>query len=218
MTMPLAQSSSSPAPGASADGGRAQRRGDPRITVLFVDDEPPALRAIERAMERTAYNVLCAVGPGEGLRVLANHPVDVLVSDIDMPEISGLELAQICRRDHPQVLRMLLTGHATMEKALHAINEGEVVRFFRKPFDALLFAEAMERFADHILSLRADAESGAREARTSELMRWLESRFPGAQQIMRGPAGEVIVDVPGLLDRIDAASAPALRDMLRREG
>lgn len=199
-------------------GTESARRGDPRITVLFVDDEPAALRAIERAMERTAYNVIIAHGPGEALRRMAEHRVDVLVSDIDMPEISGLELAQIARRDHPQILRMLLTGHATMEKALHAINEGEVVRFFHKPFDASLFADAMERFTDHILSLRADEESGAHQARSAELARWLEARFPGAQEIARNDRGEVIVDVPGLLDKIDAAGAPALRDMLRREG
>jgi DNA-binding NtrC family response regulator len=193
-------------------------RTDDRITVLFVDDEPAALRAIERAMERTSYEVICAVGPGEALRVLKTRAVDVMVSDIDMPEISGLELAQITRRDHPQVVRMLLTGHATMEKALHAINEGEVARFFHKPFNAALFAEAMERFTEHILSLRSDNESGAHAARSAELKRWLESQFPGAEVVSRASGGELLIDVPSLLDQIDAAGVPALRDLLRREG
>ena len=148
----------------------------------------------------------------------AGTRADVLISDIDMPEMSGLDLAQVTRRDHPNVVRMLLTGHATMEKALHAINEGEVARFFTKPFDANLFVDAMDKFIERILRLRVDSESGAKAARSDELKKWLESRFPGAEKATRSPAGEVIIDIPALLDMVDRAAAPGLRDMLRREG
>jgi len=196
----------------------ATKPGDGRITVLFVDDEPPALRAIERAMGRTSFQVLTAGTPSDALKLMGEKRVDVLVSDIDMPEMSGLDLAQVTRRDHPNVVRMLLTGHATMEKALHAINEGEVARFFTKPFDANLFVDAMDKFIERILRLRVDSESGAKAARSDELKKWLESRFPGAEKATRSPAGEVIIDIPALLDMVDRAAAPGLRDMLRREG
>lgn len=192
--------------------------GDGRIAVLFVDDEPPALRAIERAMSRTAYEVLSAATPAEALQIMGSRRVDVMVSDIDMPEMSGLELAQLVRKDHPHVVRMLLTGHATMEKALQAINEGEVARFFTKPFDANLFVDAMDKFIERILRLRSDSESGARAARSDELRKWLVSRFPGAELIVRTSAGEVQIDIPVLLDQVDSAGQPGLRDMLRREG
>jgi two-component system probable response regulator PhcQ len=196
----------------------SDKPGDGRIAVLFVDDEPPALRAIERAMGRTAFEVLCAATPAEALDTMAARRVDVMVSDIDMPEMTGLELCQVVRRDHPQTIRMLLTGHATMEKALNAINEGEVARFFTKPFDAGLFVDAMDKFIERILRLRSDSESGARAARSDELRKWLVSRFPGAEETTRTAGGELIIDIPALLDQVDAAGAPGLRDMLRREG
>src|SRR5438132_4103196 len=86
------------------------------ISVLFVDDELSVLRSIRRVLQSAPLEVLVAWGPQEAMETLAARPIDVLVLDVDMPEMTGLELARIARRDHPNTLRMLLTGHATLDK------------------------------------------------------------------------------------------------------
>ncbi len=76
-----------------------------------------------------------------------------------MPGMSGLELVKIVRREFPATLRMLLTGAGTMDRAIEAINEGEVHRFFTKPFDFELFLATMKRLAERIEKLRGATAS-----------------------------------------------------------
>src|SRR5579883_2189304 len=187
----------------------------PAISILFVDDDPDVLRAIHRALQGSPYEVICANGAGDALAVLECRPIDVLVADVDMPEMTGLELAQIARRDHPQTLRMLLTGHATLDKAVRAINDGEVVRFFAKPFDADVFRETLDGLADRIRKLRGEIEAAGRNARRQDLYRWLDSRFPGTTFVERNTIGEVVIDVLGLIAAIDATDCAEVKDLLR---
>lgn len=188
-----------------------------RLSILFVDDEPAMLRFIARALEKSPYEVIFAHGPAEALEVLAARPVDVLISDVDMPEMTGLELMQIARRDHSETARILLTGNATMEKVLHAINEGEVTRFFTKPFNAHLFNDAMEVLGERIRRQKREGRS-TQEARRDEMNKWLQHRFPGCTEVMRNPEGEVMANIGHLIDSVDAVGIPLLRDLLRREG
>src|SRR5438552_10334436 len=86
-----------------------------QVSVLFVDDEPAMLRAIERTLREAPFEVLTAGSGAVALSILATRMVDVLVSDIDMPEMNGIELVRRVRRKHPATLRMLLTGAATTD-------------------------------------------------------------------------------------------------------
>jgi DNA-binding NtrC family response regulator len=168
------------------------------VSVLFVDDEPAILRSIARVLSRSKVEVFTAEGAAAGLELLRSRRVDVLVSDIDMPGMNGLELLRIVRREHPSTLRMLLTGHATFERALHAINEGEVIRFFTKPFDAELFRRTLDALADRIARSRREGDAELVRSRTAELEAWVEATFPGALAVARGPGGDVEIDVEAL--------------------
>jgi DNA-binding NtrC family response regulator len=188
------------------------------VAVLFVDDEPDQLRAVVRELQDAPFEVLTAATPTEALALLERRRVDVLVADVDMPEMNGLELVRIARRDHPETVRMLLTAHATMERALRAINEGEVLRFFTKPFDGDLFEETVAALLDRIRQLRREGEAASRSARRRDLYDWLDGRFPGASSVERNTLGEVVIDVPSLLAAIEATGPSALHDLLRRDG
>jgi two-component system, probable response regulator PhcQ len=187
-----------------------------RISVLFVDDEPALLRAIERSVQDPLLEVLVAGGAKEALAILAARRVDVLVSDLDMPQMNGLELVKVVRREHPQTLRMILTGYTTIERALTAINEGEILRFFTKPFDLKLFRATILGLAQRIQREREEGEVAARRARAIELHAWIERSFPGATSIDRDERGRVVVDVDRLDGVLTEGAGPDLAELLER--
>ena len=171
------------------------RHSDATVSVLFVDDEPSVLRVIKRAMIDAPFEILTAFDAAEALTILESRRVDVLVSDIDMPGMDGLALVAVARRRYPTTLRMLLTGQSSLARALDAINEGEVTRFFPKPFNVAMFRETLAALTGRIDRLRREGEELARIDRRTELHRWLDLSAPGTTSVNFGPNGEIVVDV-----------------------
>lgn len=164
-------------------------------TLLFVDDEPTLLKTVRRVLDETPFEVLTADGGEAALLVLRERPIDVLISDLDMPGMSGLELVARARIEFPATLRMLLTASPSQERVMRAINEGEVSRFFVKPFDADQFREAMEALAGRIERQRRDRIEGAHEERRRALIAWAEERFPGVTRVPRALDGGIVLDL-----------------------
>ena len=77
-------------------------------TVMFVDDEPRILKAIRRVVRQEPYRALFAEGAGQALEMMGQTPVQVVVSDLNMPEMDGLTLLQTVRRDYPETVRIVL--------------------------------------------------------------------------------------------------------------
>lgn len=164
------------------------------ISVLLVDDEPAVLRSLGRALHTEEIEVFTASNADEALAFLARKPVDVIVSDIDMPGRSGLELLKIVRHEHPAIIRMLITGAATTDRALSAINEGEVARFFVKPFDVGMLRDTLLSFHDRIDRVRNETIERMERARADALHAWAENTFPGTTEIPRDASGAMLVD------------------------
>src|SRR5262245_47953467 len=98
-------------------------------TVLCVDDEPSAL-LLFRLFLGTNYTVTTAVNARETLAILAERgPFAVVMSDLHMPEMDGVELLSAVRVRYPDTVRVLVTGHVDVEHALKAVNDGHVFRF-----------------------------------------------------------------------------------------
>lgn len=191
---------------------------DAPISILFVDDEPTVLRAIELQLASSPYEILTAAGACEALQLLDLRPVDVLVADIEMPDIGGIELCQIAARDYPEMLRMLLTGHANMERTVQAINTGEVVRFFVKPLVPAVLLDELDRLSERIRAVRARHEHDTQARRRTQLDAWLDRNFPDAHVVTRSPQGEIMLDLVELLSEVDAGTLPpAARDLLRKD-
>lgn len=152
-------------------------------TVLLVDDEPRVLEALRRTLRDPAYRVLTASDGREALSLMAAGGVDVLISDIDMPGMSGIELIAEVRRRHPEVIRLLLTGDASLDSALDAINHGEVYRYLVKPWKGAelrqIVADAIARLAELRAASAASLQVSARERMLSEL----EVEHPGIRMV-----------------------------------
>lgn len=104
-----------------------------RKRVLCVDDEPEILLGLQRSLG-TEYEVLTAKGLQPALHLLDKATdIQVVVSDLQMPHGSGVELLCKLRKLHPHLIRMLLTGVSDLQTAIDAVNDGQVFRFLTKP-------------------------------------------------------------------------------------
>ena len=101
--------------------------------ILFVDDEPNVLSAIRRQLHER-FEVETASSPHEGLQALRNWPqYSVVVADMGMPEMSGVEFLAQARQIAPNVVRLMLTGYLSQATAVDAINQGHIFSFLTKP-------------------------------------------------------------------------------------
>lgn len=106
----------------------------PRI-ILVVDDEPSVRHALQRTLTDSGYEVLTAGDGEEAIKVLEGNPVQLLICDHNMPGMSGIDLLKIVGVRYPRIMRVMLTGDPDPEIAVRAINEGEIYRFIRKPWN-----------------------------------------------------------------------------------
>ena len=103
-------------------------------SILFVDDEANILSALRRLFRGQGYHLLTAGSAAEGLAILEREPVDIVVSDMRMPEMNGDAFLELVRQRWPPTLRLLLTGYAEVSAIIGAINRGEVYRYIAKPW------------------------------------------------------------------------------------
>ncbi|HIJ67581.1 MAG TPA: response regulator [Planctomycetes bacterium] len=103
-------------------------------TVLFVDDEPNTLNALRRVLLNEPYKTLFADSAKEALEVLRANQVHVILSDMRMPRMSGIELLKIVKREYPYIIRLLFSAYTDIHTLLAGINQGEILRFVAKPW------------------------------------------------------------------------------------
>ncbi len=126
--------------------------------VLFVDDEPNILQAIKRAI-RKDFDVFIAVGPEAGLKAVSEEPTFALiVSDMRMPGMSGVDFLAAAKQLSPQSVRVMLTGNSDQKTAMDAVNDGEVFRFLTKPCDIGQLRTVVSQGLRHHQLLTAEAE------------------------------------------------------------
>jgi signal transduction histidine kinase len=105
-----------------------------RHTLLVVDDEPDVVQSVQDLL-RLDYRVLGATRAKEGLRVLQEQEVHLVMTDQRMPEMTGVEFLGHVRGEHPEAIRLLFTGYADIKAVIDAINQGNVYRYITKPWD-----------------------------------------------------------------------------------
>ena len=104
-------------------------------TLLIVDDEPNILNALSRLLRREGFKILTATSPLIAFEHLAKQPVQVILSDQRMPEMSGTEFLSRVRQLYPETIRIVLTGYTDLDSVTGAINKGAIYKFLTKPWD-----------------------------------------------------------------------------------
>lgn len=104
-------------------------------SVLLVDDEPMIIRSLERGLHGEPYQQHYANSGEEALRIMEEHMIDVLVTDMRMPGMSGLDLLKIAKQRHPHMVKIVLSGYTQVAQMIATINYGDIFRFIPKPWD-----------------------------------------------------------------------------------
>ena len=135
-----------------------------RAQIMFVDDDPHTLASLRRSLRAKSHDweMTFAAGAAEAAALFRNQPYDVVISDLAMPGMNGIELVLALRKISDRSRYILLTGTADLDKAVAAINQARVFRFFTKPC-------ATDLLIDGIESALADIEAdGARDAEAAQ--------------------------------------------------
>lgn len=157
--------------------------------IMLVDDEANVLSALTRALIDEPFELITASSGNQALELMEGKTVKAIVSDERMVGMQGSELLAEVKQRSPQTVRILLTGHATLDAAMRAVNVGEIYRFFLKPWDdtQLRFAllSAIEKYDLEAENRRllATVKSQALEIRI------LEKRYPGISRVQRNAKG-----------------------------
>jgi diguanylate cyclase (GGDEF)-like protein len=126
--------------------------------LLLVDDDLTMRAALYRVLRAEGYRILQATSAMEAFRLLALHPVQVILCDQRMPEMTGIEFLSRVRDMHPSTMRVILSGYTDMEEAIVALNRGALYRFMTKPWtEEQIRSSVKELFTHHALMT---AESG----------------------------------------------------------
>lgn len=103
-------------------------------TLLLVDDELFVLESLKRALNKEPYDILTANSAKDALEILKTHPVHVIISDQRMPYMTGSEFLSQVKIEHPETVRMVLSGFADFDAVTDAINKGAIYKFLTKPW------------------------------------------------------------------------------------
>ena len=161
--------------------------------ILIVDDEPNVLSALQRVFIDEPYEVCTANSGEEGLKLLGSDRLKVVISDERMPGMGGAEFLAIVKNRHPEIARILLTGYASLEATMKAVNDGEIYRFFTKPWDDYQLKLAVGFAID-----KYDLEEENRRLlmtvkRQASELRSLEKRYPGITKVEKTGRGSLII-------------------------
>jgi len=112
--------------------------------VLIVDDEPFILNSLGRELSLSGYEVETALDAEQGLSILAQRPVAVVISDYQLPGLSGVDFLERVKTIYPQIVRIALSGGLNFNVVTENVNRGAIFKFIAKPWDREVLQETLE--------------------------------------------------------------------------
>jgi len=127
---------------------------DKKINILYVDDEENNLISFKAAF-RIKYNVYTAISSDAAKEILDTKPVEIIITDQRMPNMTGVEFLESILEKHPEPMRILLTGYADMNAVIDAVNKGKIFHYLTKPWNEEELDMTIKRAYD-VYALRRD--------------------------------------------------------------
>lgn len=150
-----------------------------KVRILCVDDEKNILRALKRLFLEEDYIIITATSAEEGLRVLEQEDIQVVLSDYRMPVMNGVEFLNRVYKLWPQTVRLVLSGYADTAAVVGAVNEGHIYKFIPKPWNDNELKTTVENAIERYYLYKKNAELTTELfAKNEELVR-LNSELQG---------------------------------------
>jgi DNA-binding NtrC family response regulator len=166
---------------------------DPKI--LIVDDEENILSALKRLFRRENYEIHTATSGEEGLAIMDRHEVDLIISDLKMPFMNGVEFLTKAKEKNPGALRIMLTGHADLKSVINAIDQGEVYRFLLKPWNDDDLKMTIKQALDFHFLQKENQVLAHTVMRQNQIIMELEKENPGISEVKRDEEGTILLDI-----------------------
>lgn len=112
--------------------------------ILLVEDEPQILKVLYALFKKRGYKVFTASNGEEALNTLKKTPIQVIISDYRMPNMSGSELLKRIKELYPEIIRLIMSGYADFDIIEKSINEGAIYKFIAKPWDTNFLLETIQ--------------------------------------------------------------------------
>ncbi|MCK4427643.1 MAG: response regulator [candidate division Zixibacteria bacterium] len=174
---------------------------NPRI--LIVDDEENILSSLKRLFRKEPYQILTARSGEEGLKILDDHQVDLIISDLKMPQMNGIEFLKRAKEKNPVPLRIVLTGHADLRSIIDAIDQGEIYRFLLKPWDDEELKMTIRQALDYYHLWKENRTLVRTVKKQSQVLQQLEKEHPGISVVERDENGTIVLTGKELTKTVD---------------
>ncbi len=101
--------------------------------ILIVDDEPNAIKVLSAILSDAGYDVLEAMHAQGAIQIVDNEDIDIIITDLKMPGMNGLQLFEYLTKRHPDIPIIFLTAYGTVESAVDAMTMGSYYYFIKPP-------------------------------------------------------------------------------------
>lgn len=162
--------------------------------ILVVDDHKIIRDMLENSLSRESYTVHSADSAKEALKILSQKPIDVVISDEVMPGMTGTQFLAVVRKEYPDTIRIILTGHASLESAMRAINEGEIYRFLTKPCNLVDLSVTIRQALEQKYLKNENIRLAKIVKQQSFSLGEIEKKYPGITKVKRASGGAIIID------------------------
>jgi len=147
-------------------------------TVLFVDDDVIVLQSLERGLLDESYNKFFAKTCKEAHEILQQEEVHVIVTDMCMPEMTGLDLLRTARKEHSDIIGIVLSGYEQDTDLQNAVDQGEIFRLIMKPWKlgGTNFEKIVRQAVDqyNFQNGQRQSEDGKLEQCKAKLRKWIK--------------------------------------------
>jgi len=195
------------------------------VNILVVDDEQVVLDSIRKLLKRENYNIFTVFSAAEALEVMRSEKIDIVLTDLMMPGIDGLELMALVKKDYPRVPVIMVTGYATINTALKATQLG-AFDYIAKPFSKKELIAVMKRASDLVVAADVSGEetveTGGAEAEAQPMQLDTITAIGDHSWMMMEEGGTVLLGVEGsyiqMIGKIQSIYLPSRGDELRQGG
>lgn len=148
-------------------------------SLLIVDDEPNVISSLKRQLRHEGYTLFSASSGAAGLDLLKKHDIGVVVSDQMMPEMDGVTFLELARQYNPDIIRILLTGYASLKNAMDAINRSRIFEYLTKPWSDQTLKGTIARAFEHYNLIKENKRLQKLVQKQNEELKFVNTNLEG---------------------------------------
>jgi DNA-binding NtrC family response regulator len=164
--------------------------------ILLVDDEERVINSLIRTLRSmdTAYTFYTALSAEEAMKIAQARKPHLIICDYQLGGMNGMEFLSKISQNYPEIIAILLTGHAELNAAIEAINKAVLYKFIVKPWDNEELRITVQRALEHRAAISENKKLLSEIRKKDEYISQLEKQHPNITSLKRDSAGHIVID------------------------